>query len=86
LFYNTRTEEIHAPNSEITSIVFLEDNRYISRADDNTMKIWDIRRPNKALYTWENIPCFSSKTGLTLNGDESIIMTGTCVKKRALQL
>lgn len=72
----------HLPNSEITSVLFSEDNlKFFSRADDNTLKMWDIRRPNKALHVWDDIPCFSTKTGIALSPDESMIMTGTCVKK-----
>ena len=74
--------DAHKFNSEITSVLFTEDNlRFFSRGDDSTLKMWDIRRPKKPLMVWENIPCFSTKTGITLSPDESMIITGTCVKK-----
>ncbi len=72
----------HKPNSEITSVLFMDDGqRFFSRADDCTMSMWDIRRPNKALNVWEDLPSFSTKTGMTLSPDESMIVTGTSVKK-----
>ena len=67
---------------EITSVLFADDNqRFFSRGDDSTLKMWDIRRPKKPLYSWENIPCFSSKLGMSLSPDGGLIMTGTSVKK-----
>jgi WD40 repeat protein len=72
----------HLPNSEITSVLFSDDNlKFYSREDDNTLKIWDIRRTSKPLHIWDDIPCFSTKTGMALSPDENMIMTGTCVKK-----
>jgi WD40 repeat protein len=72
----------HKPNSEITSVLFMDDSqRFFSRADDFTLAMWDIRRPDKALNVWDNLPCFSSKTGLTISPDETMIVTGTSVKK-----
>jgi WD repeat-containing protein 70 len=72
----------HGSNNEITSIVFFDDSfRFVTRGEDNTMKLWDLRRIKKPIYVWENLPCFSSKTCITLSPDNSIIMTGTCVKK-----
>jgi hypothetical protein len=72
----------HGANNEITSIMFFEDNlRFVSRGEDSTMKLWDLRRPKKPLFVFEDLPCFSTKTGMAMSGDESILLTGTCVKK-----
>lgn len=74
--------DAHQPNSEISSILFCEDNlRFFSRGNDSTLKMWDLRRAKKPLYTWEDIPCFSTKTGIALSPDESIVLTGTSVRK-----
>lgn len=74
--------EAHKFNSEITSVLMCEDNlRFFSRGDDSTLRMWDLRNANKPLKVWEDIPCFSTKTGMTLSPDESMIITGTCVKK-----
>jgi WD40 repeat protein len=72
----------HLPGSEITSVLFSDDGqKFFSRADDSTMKMWDIRWTDKPVKTWDNLPSFSTKTGMTLSPDESIIITGTSVKK-----
>jgi WD40 repeat protein len=72
----------HKPNSEITAVKFGDDGRRIfSRADDSTLKMWDIRMMNKPIYSWDHIPCFGTKSGIALSPDESIIATGTSVKK-----
>jgi WD repeat-containing protein 70 len=74
--------DAHTSNSEITSILFSEDSyKFYSRAEDNTMKMWDIRRYKKPMNVWRDLPCFSSKTGMALSPDENMIMTGTSVKK-----
>ena len=74
--------DAHEPNTEITSILFCEDNlRFFTRGNDCTLKMWDLRRAKKPLYVWEDIPCFSTKTGIALSPDESIVMTGTSVRK-----
>jgi len=74
--------EAHEPNSEITSILFCEDNtRFFTRANDSTLKMWDLRRAKKPVFTWDDIPCFSTKTGICLSPDESFVATGTSVKK-----
>lgn len=72
----------HASGSEITSVIFSEDNlKVFSRAEDSTMKMWDLRRWNRPVKEWTNLPCFASRTGMALSPDESMIMTGTSVKK-----
>ncbi len=72
----------HEPNSEITSILFCEDNiRFFSRANDSTLKMWDLRVTKKPLFTWDDIPCFSTKSGIALSPDENIVATGTSVRK-----
>jgi len=74
--------EAHEPNSEITSILFCEDNtRFFTRANDATLKMWDLRRATKPVFTWDDIPCFSTRTGIALSPDENFVATGTSVRK-----
>lgn len=74
----------HSEGTTITSVLFAEDNRtFYSRGDDSTMKMWDIRRHEKVLHVWDNIGCFSSKTGICLSPENDIVITGTSVKKGA---
>lgn len=75
-------QDAHAPGTEITSLLFCEDNqRLFSRGDDSTLKMWDIRNSKKPIHVWDNLPSFASKTGITISPDESIVVTGTSVKK-----
>lgn len=72
----------HSNNSEITSVLFSNDNMaFFSRADDNTMKKWDIRRSDRPVYVWKDLPSFNSKTGMCLSPNDDIIVTGSSVKK-----
>ena len=74
--------DAHAKDSEITSVKFFDDNiRFLSRGADSTMRMWDLRRPKKPLFTWEDLPSFTVNTGMTISPDESIIATGTSVKR-----
>jgi len=46
------------------------------------MKLWDLRRgDNKPVFVWENLPSMSNHTSVDLNGDESLVMTGTAALK-----
>jgi WD40 repeat protein len=75
-------KDAHKPNSEITAVLFADDGKKIfSRADDNTLRMWDTRMINRPIHTWDHIPCFGTKSGIALSPDESIIVTGTCVKR-----
>jgi len=68
--------------ASITSVKFFDDNiRFLSRGADSTMRMWDLRRPKKPLFTWEDLPSFTVNTGMTISPDESIIATGTSVKR-----
>ena len=72
----------HSNNAEITSVLFHEENStFYSRADDNTMKIWDIRRTDRPVHVFSDLPCFNSKTGICLSPENDIIITGTSVRK-----
>ena len=72
----------HENNCEISSIVFMENNRnFYSRATDNTMKLWDIRKYTKPLKIFGNLPSNSYKTEICLSPDEDYVLTGTSIIK-----
>ena len=48
---------------------------------DDTMKMWDIRKPSEAIYTWEDLVCLSSKTAITIAPNEKLLLTGTSVRQ-----
>ena len=73
----------HENNCEISSIVFMENNRnFYSRATDNTMKLWDIRKYNKPVKVWDNLPCNNYKTEICISPEEDYVLTGTSAIKR----
>ena len=73
----------HENNCEISSIVFMENNRnFYSRSTDNTMKLWDIRKYNKPIKKWDDLPCNSYKTEICLSPEEDYVCTGTSVMKQ----
>ena len=72
----------HENNCEISSIVFMENNRnFYSRATDNTMKLWDLRKYTKPIKIFDNLPSKSYKTEICLSPDEDYVLTGTSVIK-----
>ena len=47
---------------------------------DDTMKMWDIRKPGEAIFTWEDLVNLSSKTAITIAPNEKMLLTGTSVR------
>ena len=69
-------------NAETTSICFYKDNqKLLTRSQDNSMRLWDIRSFKKPLNAWYNIPNTVSATKVALSPDERYIVTGTSIKK-----
>ena len=74
--------DAHQPGCEITAIqMFRDSNRFATRSMDDTMKMWDIRKPSEAVFTWENLVNLSSKTAITISPNEKVLLTGTSVRQ-----
>ena len=72
----------HENNCEISSIVFMENNRnFYSRATDNTMKLWDLRKYTRPIKIFDNLPSNSYKTEICLSPEEDYVLTGTSIIK-----
>merc|ERR1719265_2741230 len=72
----------HAPGCDISSFQMFRDSfRFASRAMDDTLKMWDIRRPDKPIHAWEDLVNFSPKTGIAISPNEKVLVTGTSVRK-----
>jgi WD40 repeat protein len=83
--YNRPIECIREAHSAggITSLCFHEDGyTLISRALDDTMKVWDIRNVKKPLAIFEDLQNFGDVNCIT-SPDGRLILTGTSVKKGA---
>ncbi|KAF8820125.1 WD domain, G-beta repeat-containing protein [Cardiosporidium cionae] len=66
--------------NEITYVKFFADNqRFLSRSLDDTMKLWDIRKltPTAAVHTWTGLRTVSAKTNIELSPDAKLILTST---------
>lgn len=75
-------EEAHMSGSDIGSLEFSRDGRLLlSRATDDTLKLWDIRHISKPLYAQRDLSCFYAETNAIFSPDEQYVLTGTSVKK-----
>ncbi len=61
--------------------VFTNGLNVASRSMDDTMKLWDIRNTKEAVFTWSDLTNLSSKTNMCLSPEETMILTGTSVRK-----
>ncbi|CAG9312925.1 unnamed protein product [Blepharisma stoltei] len=73
----------HKAEGEITCIKFFKDSKkFLSRAQDHTMKLWDIRKFDTPIYTWDNLYNQNYKIQVDLSPDEKFIITGTSSLKK----
>ena len=76
------TQNAHTAQATATSMCFFKDGtRLLTRAGDNTMKIWDIRNFKKPLNAWYNLENNDQHTQVSLSPDEQYILTGTSIVK-----
>lgn len=63
---------------KVTCVKFFKDSmRLLSRGQDHTMKLWDLRQFTKPVTTWEDLPNYNFKTQLDISPDEQYVLTGT---------
>lgn len=76
--YNRPVHEYRRENGpEVTDIRFFSDNvTFVSRAYDNTMRIFDLRNFKQPVYTWYDLYNNSSYTSICLSPNEKYILTG----------
>eukprot|EP00929_Paragymnodinium_shiwhaense_P028155 TRINITY_DN16389_c0_g1_i1.p1 TRINITY_DN16389_c0_g1~~TRINITY_DN16389_c0_g1_i1.p1 ORF type:complete len:775 (+),score=226.05 TRINITY_DN16389_c0_g1_i1:84-2408(+) len=79
-----------AHTAPVTGITFIkqgnQDNLMVTRAMDNTMKVWDCRMLNDAkgpVKVFEDLPAGHEKTGLCCSPDGRFLVTGTSFVKGA---
>ena len=60
---------------------FKDEKRLVSRSMDDTMKLWDIRNAKEPVKVWRDLTNLNAKTGVCISPDESLILTGTSVRK-----
>jgi len=72
----------HTPGCEITSVDFSRDNwTFFSRATDNTLKVWDVRKPGQCVKSFENLMNSYASLNTVLSPTELVLATTTSVNK-----
>ena len=56
--------------------------KFITRATDDTLKLWDIRNSSKPVFVWEDLSSVSGSTSVALSPNEKVIVTGTASSRR----
>jgi len=62
-------------------LFYRDGQRILSRAQDNTLKLWDLRFQGDPINVWEDLKNFASHTNVALSPDEKIILTGDSIRK-----
>ncbi|CAF4886797.1 unnamed protein product [Rotaria sp. Silwood1] len=67
----------HLQNESITSLKWSYDNQILaSRSTDHTLKLWDIRKFNQCLSSYENIYNHFSMTNISFSPNDKYLITG----------
>jgi WD40 repeat protein len=67
----------HLPDQSITSLKWSYDSQILaSRSTDHTLKLWDIRKFNKCLSSYENIYNHFSMTNISFSPNDKFLITG----------
>jgi WD40 repeat protein len=67
----------HLQDESITSLKWSYDSQILaSRSTDHTLKLWDIRKFNKCLSSYENIPNHFSMTNISFSPNDKFVITG----------
>lgn len=63
---------------EVTSLDFFRDeNRFVSRSQDNTMRLFDIRKFERPVYSWYELENNHERTAVIVSPDQKYLLTGT---------
>lgn len=64
--------------NEITDLRwFRDDVRFLSRGQDNTLRMFDIRNFSRPLYTWYELENNDENTEIAISPDQKYVVTGT---------
>ena len=68
----------HRPGSEVTCVkIFRDSTKFASRAQDNTLKLWDVRQQKEPFLSWEGLECSVEKLQCCFSPNDKIVVTGT---------
>ncbi|TPX33042.1 hypothetical protein SmJEL517_g03975 [Synchytrium microbalum] len=72
----------HMTGSEISSTTFsLDSRRLLTRATDDTVKLWDLRNVAKPVAVAQNLASFYGEANAVFSPTESVVLAGTSVRK-----
>eukprot|EP00227_Mantoniella_beaufortii_P014791 CAMPEP_0197584682 /NCGR_PEP_ID=MMETSP1326-20131121/7216_1 /TAXON_ID=1155430 /ORGANISM="Genus nov. species nov., Strain RCC2288" /LENGTH=710 /DNA_ID=CAMNT_0043149089 /DNA_START=43 /DNA_END=2175 /DNA_ORIENTATION=+ len=67
----------HPPGDSVTSVAFARDgNILLSRCADGTLKVWDVRKPQRPLKTFEDLETTHEETKVGFSPNDSFFFTG----------
>eukprot|EP00727_Mastigamoeba_balamuthi_P005104 m51a1_g14592 hypothetical protein (687) ;mRNA; f:1153870-1156347 len=76
-------ENAHFAGSETSCLRFFSDNyRLLSRGMDDSMKLWDLRKPKSPVQVWADLNNVFPHTECAISPDERFVVTGTSGQKR----
>eukprot|EP01099_Mayorella_cantabrigiensis_P007293 TRINITY_DN641_c0_g1_i1.p1 TRINITY_DN641_c0_g1~~TRINITY_DN641_c0_g1_i1.p1 ORF type:complete len:347 (+),score=91.62 TRINITY_DN641_c0_g1_i1:128-1168(+) len=70
----------HSDGTTITSICFIDDYQLATRAMDDSLKFWDLRRPGVCSKEYKNLPTYFEFTDVITSPSGDYIVTGTSFK------
>ncbi|KAJ3065303.1 hypothetical protein HDU98_011328 [Podochytrium sp. JEL0797] len=75
-------ERAHMSNSVTSSIsISLDNYAMVTRSNDDTLKLWDIRAFRKPVATVTNLPSFYEESNAIFSPNNRTVVTGVSVKK-----
>ncbi|KAJ3017005.1 UNVERIFIED_CONTAM: hypothetical protein HDU68_011900 [Siphonaria sp. JEL0065] len=75
-------ERAHMSNSVTSSITIAMDNlSLLTRSNDDTLKLWDIRNFKKPVAAVTNLPSFYEESNAIFSPNNKLVVTGVSVKK-----
>eukprot|EP00271_Cylindrocystis_brebissonii_P004926 TRINITY_DN16869_c0_g1_i2.p1 TRINITY_DN16869_c0_g1~~TRINITY_DN16869_c0_g1_i2.p1 ORF type:complete len:815 (-),score=192.18 TRINITY_DN16869_c0_g1_i2:440-2884(-) len=72
----------HARDEDVTGLLFSADGHMLaSRSTDATLKVWDLRKFQKPLADFQDLPNIYPQTNLAWSPDERLLVTGTSAEQ-----
>ena len=78
-----KSAQAHGTDTIITALLMASNGHTVaSRALDDTLKVWDLRKFREPVQTFADLPCHCAQTDMAFSPDEQLIITGTSMTER----